>query len=53
VLGFPALTVPTGVAQGLPTGVTLLGRRYDEASLLDAGAVIEAGTGILTPIDPR
>jgi len=53
VLGFPALTVPTGVASGLPTGVSLLGRRFDEESLLDAGAVIEAGTGILTPIDPR
>lgn len=53
LLGFPALTVPTGVAQGLPTGVSLLGRRYDEESLLDVGAVIEAGTGILTPIDPR
>lgn len=53
LLGFPALTVPTGVANGLPTGVSLLGRRFDEESLLDAGAVIEAGTGILTPIDPR
>jgi amidase len=53
VLGFPALTVPTGVAGGLPTGVSLLGRRFDEASILDAGAVVEAGTGLLTPIDPR
>jgi amidase len=53
LLGFPALTVPTGVANGLPTGVSLMGRRYDEESLLDAGAVIEAGTGLLTPIDPR
>jgi amidase len=53
LLGFPALAVPTGVTDGLPSGVQLLGRRFDEESLLDAGAVIEAGTGILTPIDPR
>ena len=53
LLGFPALTVPTGVANGLPTGVSLLGRRFDEESILGAGAIIEAGTGVLTPIDPR
>ena len=53
LLGFPALAVPTGVVDGLPVGVQLLGQRFDEASLLDAGAVIEAETGTLTPIDPR
>ncbi|WP_139177051.1 hypothetical protein [Geodermatophilus siccatus] len=30
VLGFPAMSVPTGVAGALPTGVQLLGRRFDE-----------------------
>jgi amidase len=53
LLDFPALAVPTGVTDGLPAGVQLLGRRFDEVSLLDVGAVIEAGTGILTPIAPR
>jgi len=51
-LGFPALSVPTGVADALPVGVQLLGRRFDEALLLDAAEVIEARAGVLTPIDP-
>jgi amidase len=52
-LGFPALSVPTGAADGLPVGVQLLGRRFDEESLLRAGEAIEARAGVLTPIDPR
>lgn len=53
MLGFPALAVPTGVANGLPVGVQLLGRRFREDTVLDAGDVIEARGGVLTPIDPR
>lgn len=52
-LGFPALSVPTGVAGGLPVGVQLLGRRFDEEGLLRAGEMIEARAGVFTPIDPR
>ncbi|HEX7297584.1 MAG TPA: amidase family protein [Solirubrobacteraceae bacterium] len=52
LLGFPAMSVPTGVADGLPLGVQLLGRRFGEESLLDAGAAIEARAGVITPIDP-
>ncbi|MGU3585453.1 amidase family protein [Rhodococcus sp. C26F] len=53
VLGFPAMSVPTGIVGGLPTGVQLLGRRFDEDTLLDAAAIIEARAGTFTPIDPR
>ncbi|WP_432854692.1 amidase family protein [Amycolatopsis sp. CA-161197] len=53
LLGFPAVSVPTGVVEGLPTGVQLLGRRFDEEGILDAAAVIEARAGTCTPIDPR
>ncbi len=53
VLGFPALSVPTGVVNGLPVGVQLLGRRFDEDGILDAAEVIEARAGTFTPIDPR
>jgi amidase len=53
VLGFPAVSVPTGVVDGLPVGVQLLGRRFDEDGILDAAEVIEARAGTFTPIDPR
>jgi amidase len=53
VLGFPALSVPTGVTDDLPAGVQLLGRRFDEDGILDAAEVIEARAGTFTPIDPR
>ncbi|MDP9440468.1 MAG: amidase family protein, partial [Actinomycetota bacterium] len=52
VLGFPAISVPTGVANGLPTGVQILGRRFREDALFDAAEVVEARGGVLTPIDP-
>jgi amidase len=51
-LGFPGLAVPTGVADGLPTGVQLVGRRFREDTLFDAAEVIEARCGTLTPIEP-
>ena len=53
LLGFPALSVPTGVANGLPVGVQLLSRKFREDTLFDAAEVIEARSGALTPIDPR
>lgn len=53
VLGFPAMSVPTGVVDGLPTGVQLLGRRFDEDTLLDAATIIEARAGTFTPINPQ
>lgn len=52
LLGFPAMSVPTGLAGKLPVGVQLLGRRFDEDTLLDAAAAIEARAGTFTPIDP-
>jgi amidase len=52
-LGFPAVSVPTGVVNGLPAGVQLLGRRFDEDGILNAAEVIEARAGTFTPIDPR
>jgi amidase len=38
---------------GLPQAVQIIGPRFREDMCLAAAAAIEAGTGRLTPIDPR
>ncbi len=53
LLGLPAACVPTGVADGFPTGVQVIGDLYREDLCLDAAEAIEASVGVLTPIDPR
>jgi amidase len=53
LLGLPGLSLPTGIADGLPMGVHLIANRYEEERLFVAGEVIEARCGKLTPIDPR
>jgi amidase len=54
VLGIPGLAVPTGVVDGLPTGVTVLAARFREDLCFEAGAVIEAAAGMTSrvPRDP-
>jgi amidase len=52
-LGLPGLSVPIGMAGSVPLGVQLIGARFREDLLLDAGEAIEAREGIRTPIDPR
>ena len=40
--GLPALSVPAGLsADGLPLGLQLIGRAFDEATVLRVGEVIE------------
>lgn len=53
LLGLPAISVPTGIADGLPTGVQLIASRFREDLVLDAAEVIECQLGPMTPIDPR
>jgi len=45
VIGCPGLAVPTGVADGLPTGVQILAPRFREDLCLAAGEAIEARSG--------
>jgi aspartyl-tRNA(Asn)/glutamyl-tRNA(Gln) amidotransferase subunit A len=41
--GLPAMSVPAGLdRQGLPLGLQLIGRPFDEQGVLDAGLAIEA-----------
>ena len=53
VLGLPAVSVPTGVADGLPAGVQITGGRFREDLCLEAAAAIEARAPMATPIEPR
>ncbi|MFJ1732797.1 amidase [Streptomyces sp. NPDC088254] len=51
--GVPGVAVPTGVADGLPSGVQIVGRAFREDLCLDAAQEVEDRLGVLTPIDPR
>jgi amidase len=48
----PGLAVPVGSHGKLRTGVQIMAMRNREDLCLDAGEVIEAAEGIVTPIDP-
>jgi amidase len=52
VLGLPAVSVPTGVVDGVPMGVQITAGRFREDLCLDAAAAIEARAPMPTPIDP-
>ena len=52
VLGFPALSMPCGnSAQGLPIGLQLIGRPFEEYLLLALGDALEVGQA-LSPANP-
>ena len=44
VAGLPGLSIPVGLANGLPVGLQLIGRAWDEARLLAIGSAYEAVT---------
>ena len=41
VSGHPAMNVPCGFSQGLPVGMQLVGRRYDESTIYRAASAFE------------
>jgi aspartyl-tRNA(Asn)/glutamyl-tRNA(Gln) amidotransferase subunit A len=48
--GLPGIAVPAGLdAQGLPLGLQLIGRPFDEETLFALGAVIERAAGRFAP----
>jgi len=52
LLGLPGLAVPVGRHGKLRTGVQIMAMRNREDLCLDAGEVIEAAEGVVTPVDP-
>lgn len=53
LLGIPAAVVPVGMADGLPVGAQVVGRRFADLTCLAVAEMIEQALGVLTPIDPR
>jgi aspartyl-tRNA(Asn)/glutamyl-tRNA(Gln) amidotransferase subunit A len=48
--GLPGVSIPSGLdAQGLPLGLQLIGRPFEEATLFKLGAVIEQAAGHFAP----
>jgi aspartyl-tRNA(Asn)/glutamyl-tRNA(Gln) amidotransferase subunit A len=48
--GLPGLSVPGGLdAHGLPLGLQLIGRPFDEETLFSLGVVIEQAAGHVAP----
>jgi aspartyl-tRNA(Asn)/glutamyl-tRNA(Gln) amidotransferase subunit A len=48
--GLPGISVPAGLdSQGLPLGLQLIGRPFDEETLFSLGTVIEAAAGRFAP----
>ena len=41
VTGHPAMSVPCALSNGLPVGMMLVGRRFDEATVLRAAHAFE------------
>jgi amidase len=49
IAGYPSLTVPAGLAGGLPVGITLVGRRNQDGLLLQVARAYERATGARVP----
>jgi amidase len=52
VLGIPSAAVPTGVIDGLPTGVQVYADKWREDLSLTGAEIIEEALGQICPIDP-
>jgi aspartyl-tRNA(Asn)/glutamyl-tRNA(Gln) amidotransferase subunit A len=44
--GLPSLTLPIGFKEGMPFGVNIMGRAYEELTTLQCGLTIETMTGL-------
>jgi amidase len=42
ITGHPALSIPCGTVDGLPVGLMLVGKHFDESTLYQAASAFEA-----------
>jgi len=49
VTGHPALTVPVGLVDGLPVGIQIVGKKFDERACLRVGYAVEVNRGPMAP----
>lgn len=52
LLGLPSVALSVSVEGGVPQGVQIIGRRFDEDRCFDAAEAIERAVRLPTPIDP-
>ncbi len=52
LLGLPSVALPVTVENGVPHGVQIIARKFDEDRCFAAAAAIEQACSISTPIDP-
>ncbi len=52
VAGLPAVSVPCGVSNGLPVGLQLIGRHFDEKTILGTAHAYERAAGLRSQLSP-
>jgi len=52
VAGLPAISVPCGLAKGLPVGLQLIGKHFDEKTILTAAKAYETAAGLRATMQP-
>ena len=52
LLGLPSAVVPVGMADGMPVGAQIVGRRFADLTCLAVAEQLEQAFGTITPIDP-
>lgn len=52
LIGLPSVALPVSIESGMPQGVQIIGRRFDDDRCLDMAEAIEQAVHLPTPIDP-